>query len=146
MANQVPPHPKPVIAVFNSSEDLMLLLRKELEREGFQTVMARVPEIKDGRQDFIDFIEQHNPAVIVYDIAPPYEENWNFLRLLMDTEVVKGRHFVLTTTNKRALEELIGPVGAIEVVGKPFDLERILQTVRRAAGVGLGELKTASPG
>lgn len=34
-----------------------------------------------------------------------------------------GRKIVLTTTNKKRLEELVGPTDAFEIVGKPYDLK-----------------------
>lgn len=46
--------------------------------------------------------------MIVYDVSIPYEKNWAFLRLLLDSESMRGRKVVLTTTNKQRLEELVG--------------------------------------
>ena len=73
---------KPTIAVFNSSDDTVELLRTALEAEGFQTVVGHIPDVKKGEIDLIDFINHHTPAVIVYDISPPYDANWTFLRLV----------------------------------------------------------------
>ena len=71
----------------------------------------------------------------VLDIAIPYEENWRFLQLLMSSESMNGRKVVITTTNKRALEQLIGQkTEAHELVGKPYDLQAIVDAVQRAAG------------
>jgi len=123
---------KPVIAVLNASTDVLELLQEALEDEGFVTVRAAVPEIKRGSEDFVAFLKEHDPAAIVYDVSPPYEENWTFLRLLRDTEAAKGRPFVITTTNKRALEAAIGATDAHEVIGKPYDLQEIVKAVHDA--------------
>jgi hypothetical protein len=39
---------------------------------------------------------------------------------------------VLTTTNERALSECIGSTDALEIVGKPYDLDQLLTAVKRA--------------
>lgn len=121
-----------IIAVFNSSSDTVDLLRTFLEQQGFQTVVGHIPEVKSGELDFIAFIEHHAPAVIVYDISPPYEANWNFLRLVRSSEPVKAHRFVITTTNKPALDKLVGESEAIEIIGKPYDLQLVVDAVRSA--------------
>jgi DNA-binding response OmpR family regulator len=126
----------PNVAIFNSNEDLMEIVSFTLEKEGFQTVIARVPEIRRGKKDVVAFLKKHNPAVIIYDIPPPYEENWNFFLLLRNLEIAQGRHFILTTTNKAAIERLIGGVRAIEIYGKPFDLKEIIHAVKIAINLG----------
>jgi DNA-binding NtrC family response regulator len=39
---------------------------------------------------------------------------------------------LLTTTNKDALAECVGSTEALEIVGKPYDLDELLTAVRRA--------------
>ena|SRR5204863_683853 len=123
----------PVVAVFNSNEDTVEMLRLLLEHEGFQTVAGTVPDIKHGRTDLLEFVEQHRPDVIVYDVSPPLEQNWTFLRLVQNAEALKGCGWVITSTNKEALEELVGEAGTFELLGKPEDLKRIVEAVRNAA-------------
>jgi CheY-like chemotaxis protein len=124
-----------VIAVVNSSEDTVEMLRQCLLNEGFTSIVTgHVHDFKTGADDFPKFLRLHDPAVIVYDISIPYDKNWTFLRLVLDSEAMRGRKVVLTTTNKKRLEELVGSTDAFEIVGKPYDLERILEAVKVALG------------
>jgi DNA-binding NarL/FixJ family response regulator len=130
-------HPKyeQVVAVVNSSEDTVEMLRECLVHHGFTSVVtAHIHDFKTGAADFPTYLRHHDPAVIVYDVSIPYEKNWAFLRLLLDSESMRGRKVVLTTTNKQRLEELVGPTDAFEIVGKPYDLDRIVGAVKASIG------------
>ena len=75
----------------------------------------------------------HNPRVIVYDIAPPYDRNWAFLQMLRTT-VLKGRRLVITTPNKGQVERLVGrDYDVYEVVGKAEDLDAIVRAAKEAS-------------
>src|SRR5205814_8696473 len=102
-----------IIAVFNTNPEVLDLVRESLQSAGYATVVAQIDDLKRGRVDMIQFIDEHEPDVIVYDIGPPYDTNWTFLRLMRNSKVMQGRAFVVTTTNQRALEELIGPTDVV---------------------------------
>lgn len=108
------------------------MLRTVLEAEGFQTVVGHIPDVKKGELDLIEFVNHHAPAVIVYDISPPYDANWRFLRLVRSAEPMTAIQFVLTTTNKPALDRLVGETEALEIIGKPYDLRQVVDAVRTA--------------
>ena len=121
------------VAIFNSSEDTVELLRVTFEAAGFQTVGGHVPDIKRGHLDFVKFMAEHDPAAVVIDISMPYGENWKFVQLLRDTETMRGRALVLTTTNKRGLDEMVGmATDTIEIIGKPYEPDAVLTAVRKA--------------
>jgi DNA-binding response OmpR family regulator len=65
-----------VIAVFNTSEDTTEMLRTALERAGYEVVTAFTHALRDGETDSEALMWHHQPAVVVYDIALPYEQNW----------------------------------------------------------------------
>ena len=132
-----------IIAIFNTNAEVLELVRDSLQQAGFQAVVAHIDDLKRGRLDMIQFVEEHKPDVIVYDVAPPYDTNWTFLRLMRNSRVMQGRAFVVTTTNKRALEELIGPNDAVELLCKPYDLEQIVQSVNHALSTQVAPAATA---
>ena len=126
----------PTIGVINSNEDTTEMLRACLQSAGFSSVViGHVTEIKRGQTDFLRFLETHDPRIFVWDISIPYEENWRFVQLMMSSDRMHGRRVILTTTNKRALEALVGHTETIEIIGKPYDLDLVLQAVQNAAGV-----------
>jgi len=119
------------VAIINSSSAVIDLLRTLLESAGYETVTAHIDDIKSGGLDLLDFLKTHDPEVVIYDISIPYEENWTFLKLVRDTDAASSRRFVITTTNKQRLEQLVGPTETLEIVGKPFDLDQVLAAVQR---------------
>lgn len=126
------PAAPPLVAVVNTSEEVAGLLVHVLTMEGYRTAVAMVPDLKRGTPDPASFLAQHDARAVVWDIALPYEENWAFFQSVERSDAARGRRFVLTTTNKRALEELVGPTSARELVGRPFDIDQIVAAVRRA--------------
>src|SRR5436190_20888772 len=123
----------PVVAVINSTEDVVDMLRISLEHAGLTAVSALTPEIRQGHVDVERFITQHDPRVIIYDIAPPYDANWNLFQHMAAMQVMYGRQFIITSTNARQVEGFAGPQQHVyEIVGKPFDLDQIVQATREA--------------
>ena len=121
------------VAVFNSNDDVVELLRVLLENAGFIVVSAHIDRIKRGEVDLEQFVRQHRPGAILYDIPPPYERQWAFLNHMRRLPVLNGIPFVLTSTNAARLRELVGTDEHIyEIIGKPYDLEDILTAVRQA--------------
>jgi DNA-binding NtrC family response regulator len=124
----------PVVAILNSNDDLVEMLRDVLEHAGFITVTGHVDDVRRGRLDLINFVEQHNPTVIVYDLVPPYDRSWNYLYLLRDSEPLRGRPFVLTSVNPTRATEVVGKSEMVyEIVGRPVDLDRIVAAVKEAS-------------
>lgn len=123
-----------VVAVLNSNDDLVELLRDLLEQAGFVTVTGHVDEVRRGKLDLVNFVKQHEPDVIVYDLVPPYDRSWNYLKLLQESEPLRGRPFVLTSVNAGRATEVVGKSEMVyEIVGKPFDLDQVVTAVKEAS-------------
>jgi DNA-binding response OmpR family regulator len=123
-----------VVAVINSNPDLVRLLRVNLEAAGFVVVIAHIEDIKTGAADLKAFLEEHDPRIIVYDVAPPYELNWRTLEhLRMDTDL-RGRQFVLTTVNVSAVQRIVGTDETVyEVLGEQEDIAQVVRAVKEAS-------------
>jgi CheY-like chemotaxis protein len=121
-----------VVAIFNTSEDTTDLLRIVFENAGFVVVTAFTNRLRDGKVDLEAFMRQHQPRVIVYDIAVPYEQNWRLYEHVRSAPACRGVSFVLTTTNVRYVQKLAGDEELYEIIGKPYDLDQILGAVRQA--------------
>jgi len=125
------------VAIFNSHAEFIDALREALEREGLTSVTALLAEIQDGTLDLVAFLEAHDPRVIVYDLPRPYERHWNFLRLLKQTHGLRKRAWILTTTDKKALDAAVGASGVIEVIfGEPYGVREVVEAVRLAVSDG----------
>jgi CheY-like chemotaxis protein len=123
-----------VAALINTSPDVIDVLRRALEPAGIVTVSAMTYDIREGRTDLEGFLRQHDPAVVIYDIAPPYDANWRFFQHACEAQSMRDRQIVLTSVNAEQVQKLIGRNEHVyEVVGKPFDLDQIVQAVKEAA-------------
>ena len=124
----------PVVAVLNTNDDVVELLRLALEQAGFVVVSAQVDKIRRGEQRLADFVGEHDPCVIVYDLVPPYDRSWRFLEHVRESPILSGRRFVITSTNVARAIDIIGDAGHVhEIVGKPFDISQIVKAVQRAS-------------
>jgi CheY-like chemotaxis protein len=119
------------VAVLNTNDDVVELLRILFEQTGYVVVSAHLDDIKRGAVDIEALIRQHRPAVIVYDIAPPYDRQWAFMNHMRSRPVFDGIPFVLTTTNAARVREIVGE-DVLEIVGKPYDLDEIVRAVQTA--------------
>jgi len=117
-----------IVALFNASDDTIDMVQTLLTASGSnQTLIwCHFADLKKGIIDFKKYMDKHNPEVVIFDISPPYDENWKFFKTMRDSDTMKGRGAVLTTTNKNRLDEVLGEDSkALEVVGKTLDLKRI---------------------
>jgi CheY-like chemotaxis protein len=122
-----------VVGIFNTSQDTIDMLRELFEHKGFVAVAVFTNTVRDGKVDLDGWMRQHRPSVIVYDIALPYDENWRLFEHIRDSPACKGLPFVLTTTNVAQVKRVAGDAIIYEIVGKPYDLEKLLDAVSNAA-------------
>jgi CheY-like chemotaxis protein len=122
-----------VVVIVNTNPDIVWMLRIQLQRLGYIVVTVHIEDIKSGATDVEDFLAAHDPKVVVYDVAPPYDDNWRFLDHLRLATGFKGRRFVLTTVNVARLSEVVGFDETVyEIAGQADDIETIVRAVKEA--------------
>ena len=130
-----PPAPAPcAVALFNASDDTVEMVLRMLSASGICGLAGcHFADLKKGNIDFVQFLARHDPQVVIFDISPPYAENWQFFNAIRGVKAMEGRGLVLTTTNKNRLDEVVGAdSAAIEIVGKPYDLQQITAAITAA--------------
>lgn len=125
------PQPR-VVAVIDSDPDSTELIKTILEIHGMVAATGSLIEFRLGKASLLEFLQRTTPDVIVFDLGLPYEANYRFLqKSIEDPAFPKGCGIVLTTTNARVVETLLG-VRAVEILGKPFDLEQLVNAIQSA--------------
>jgi DNA-binding NarL/FixJ family response regulator len=123
----------PVVAILNSNDDTVEMLRMMLEAEGIVAVSAHVTALRRGAFDFSGFVAEHDPQVVIYDIIPPYDRSWLFFEHLRSLSIMERRSFVLTSTNPERVKDVGQPGQPVyEIIGKPYDMQVIVDAVKRA--------------
>ena len=124
----------PIVAILNSNDDTVEMLRLMIETEGMVAVSGHVDAIRRGQLDFGGFLDEHDPQVVIYDVPPPYDRSWLFLEHMRNLPSMKGRKLVITSTNPGRVQQIVGTVNEpiLEVIGKPYDMQVIVDSVKQA--------------
>lgn len=120
------------VSIFNSRPKFIEAVRAALEADGFTASCAHLADIQSGALDLLAFVDLHHPELIIYDLPRPYEAHWNILRLLKDSRSLEGVVWLLTTTDKAALEAAVGAYGIVEIIfGEPYGVDDVVTAVRK---------------
>ena len=123
-----------VVAVIDTSEEVLEILQEVLEDEGHTVATVDVAAFTSNTCDLSAFFQSHRPQAVVYDLTMPYVRNWTFFRdHVLAPGYMPESCFVLTTTNKAILDILVTAMPhAVDVMSRPFDLDAIIEHVDRA--------------
>jgi DNA-binding response OmpR family regulator len=110
------------IMVAEDDPKLAEVLRRYLEREGYQVVL-----VPDGRQA-IDRARQHPPDLIILDLMLPRVDGWDVCRVLKRES---GVPILMLTARSTQDDIVLGlDLGADDYVTKPFGPPELMARVR----------------
>jgi PAS domain S-box-containing protein len=117
---------RPKILVVEDDRDLALLLRRQLEADGYQVVLAGTGD------DAIWLAREEQPQVITLDIMLPDVDGFVVLERLKDNPLTAAIPVVIASVLSGGAEHKGYSLGAVDYVVKPFAEEELLTAVRRA--------------
>jgi DNA-binding response OmpR family regulator len=114
------------VLIVDDEPDILLMLRVNLEAEGYQTALAADGETALRR------IADERPDVVLLDVMMPAVDGWGVLEALA-SDLYSHRVIVVSAKSSerditRALE-----LGASAYLRKPFDVDELLELVGRIA-------------
>jgi len=105
-------------------------IRNILLKHGYEVVA----EGENGREA-VDFYQQHSPDLVTMDITMPEMDGIEALQKIMDLDP-KARVVVVSAMGQQSMVIKAIKSGAKDFIVKPFEPDRVIQTVRRALEAG----------
>ncbi len=122
-----------VVALLSRDEELVHRLRHALSRAGLEVVVPRHASAQPAAARVRDLVVSHDPHVIFYEIAFPYDREWRSFQQVQSLPELAGCAFVLASANVRRVAELAGTSEEILEIGEPHHIDRVTDAVRQAA-------------
>ena len=124
------PPPRPRVLAVNTDSGVLALLSKALEDAGYEPIPMRLADLNVGG-GLLPFATRLLPDAIVYDVGPPYVENWSRLQGVLATGAIT-MPVIVTSTDPEAFRDHIGSGKVYALVGKPFELGTLTNELRAA--------------
>ena len=116
------------ILVMDDDPTIADLLREALADEGYETYMTT------QSLRFYDAVREHQPDLILLDLMMQYLDGRDELRLM---EMGDHKIPVIVVTaflDAKNEEEEFRKAGVVHIVYKPFDLDKLVELVRKTIG------------
>lgn len=114
---------KPAVLIVDDEPDVLVLLRVDLEAEGFETALAADGEVALRR------IDEERPDLVLLDIMMPLLDGWSVLAELATRPHAPKVVVLSAKTSPRDLARA-RQLGAAAYVTKPFETDELVRTLR----------------
>jgi CheY-like chemotaxis protein len=118
------------ILIADDDASIADLLTQALAEEGYET-------FKESQSlRVFDAVKEHHPDLILLDLMMPYLDGEDELRLFKLEDDTGHIPIIIVTakTEAKQEEEKYRQLGVVTVVTKPFDLNQLVQLVKRTVG------------
>jgi DNA-binding response OmpR family regulator len=136
--------PKPTILVIDDEKDILKLVQYNLEKEGYQVLLART-----GEEGF-EAAKAKSPALVLLDLMLPGMDGLEVCKLLRADKATKKIPILMLTAKGSETDQIVGlELGATDYVAKPFSVKVLLarvKTILRARDTGLEEAAVLKAG
>jgi DNA-binding response OmpR family regulator len=112
------------VLIVDDEPDILLMLRVNLEAEGYRTALAADGETALRR------INEDRPDVILLDVMMPVMDGWSVLESLARDLFAHRVVVVSAKTSERDIVRAL-ELGASAYVSKPFDPDELIEVVGR---------------
>ncbi|MFN7973648.1 MAG: EAL domain-containing protein [Acidobacteriota bacterium] len=124
-AEHVGPAAHPTVMIVEDDDDLRELLGAVLSLKGYDVMRAA-----DGAEAWHQLKEGRQPSVILLDLMLPVMDGWTF-RMRQQRDPLIGRIPVVVLTGAPELIQDQRELDVEEWIGKPVDVDRLVETVKR---------------
>jgi CheY-like chemotaxis protein len=114
-----------VVLVVDDDPDILEALSEILEAEGFEIRRAR------NGKEALDRLEPDPPNLILLDLMMPVMDGWEFAQRMRQRPRVSGIPIIVLSADRNVSNKAT-EIGAMGHLAKPFELNDLLDMVRRA--------------
>ncbi|MDY7224827.1 response regulator [Hyalangium rubrum] len=115
-----------MILVVDDDPDILEALSEILEAEGFEIRRAR------NGKEALDRLEPDPPQLILLDLMMPVMDGWEFAqRMRQRPPAISGIPLIVLSADRNVGSKALD-IGAVGHLAKPFELNDLLEMVRRA--------------
>ncbi|HSB33273.1 MAG TPA: hybrid sensor histidine kinase/response regulator [Nitrospirota bacterium] len=114
------------ILIVEDEHDCAELLRYNLQKENYQTIIARSGE------EAINAVQRHTPDAVLLDIMLPELNGWEVCRILRESANNKYLPIIMLTALSDEEARVKGlSLGADDYISKPYSMKELLLKVRK---------------
>jgi two-component system, chemotaxis family, chemotaxis protein CheY len=114
------------VLVVDDDPDILEALSEILEAEGFEIRRAR------NGKEALDRLEPDAPQLILLDLMMPVMDGWEFAQRMRQRPPEIARIPIIVLSADRNVGSKASDLGAVGHLAKPFELNDLLELVRRS--------------
>ncbi len=130
--------PKQLILAIDDEQDILNLLRYNLEKENYQVLSATTGEIG------LELARNKKPDLVLLDLMLPGIDGLEVCKILKNSRETKYIPVIMLTAKGSEIDQVVGlEIGASDYIPKPFSVKVLLARVKNALRKKVSEKEQA---